>query len=62
VANGIVYYGDGRASQEFAFDAATGAQLWSSGSITGQLFAAPMVADGRLIVASWDHRLRGFGP
>jgi outer membrane protein assembly factor BamB len=62
VANGIVYYGDGRASQEFGFDAATGTQLWSSGSVTGQLFAAPMVADGRLIVASWDHRLRGFGP
>jgi outer membrane protein assembly factor BamB len=62
IANGVVYYGDGRSSQEYAFNAATGAQLWSSASTTGQLFAAPMVADGRLFVASWDHRLWAFGP
>ena len=62
VANGVVYYGDGRDSHEFAFDAATGTALWNSGSTTGQLFAAPMVADGRLFVASWDHRLWAFGP
>jgi len=62
VANGVVFYGDGRASQEFAFNAAKGTQLWSSGSTTGQLFAAPMIADGRLFVASWDHRLWAFGP
>jgi outer membrane protein assembly factor BamB len=62
VANGVVFYGDGRASREFAFNAATGTQLWSSGSTTGQLFAAPIVADGRLFIASWDHRLWAFGP
>jgi outer membrane protein assembly factor BamB len=62
VANGVVYYGDGRASQEFAFDAATGTQLWSSGSTTGQLFAAPTLANGKLFVASWDHHLYAFGP
>jgi outer membrane protein assembly factor BamB len=61
-ANGVVYYGDGRGSQEFAFDAATGNQLWSSGSATGQLFAAPTVANGELFVASWDHHLYAFGP
>jgi outer membrane protein assembly factor BamB len=62
VANGVIYYGDGRDGHEFAFDAATGTQLWNSGSTTGQLFAAPMVAGGRLFVASWDHRLWAFGP
>jgi outer membrane protein assembly factor BamB len=62
VANGVVYYGDGRGSQEFAFNAATGAQLWSSGSTTGQLFAAPMVANGTLFVAAGDNHLYAFGP
>jgi outer membrane protein assembly factor BamB len=62
VANGVVYYGDGRGSQEFAFNAATGAQLWSSGSTTGQLFAAPMVANGTLFVAAGDNHLCAFGP
>jgi outer membrane protein assembly factor BamB len=62
VANGVVYYGDGNASQELAFDAATGTQLWSSGLTTGQLFAAPTLANGELFVASWDHHLYAFGP
>jgi len=62
VANGVVYYGDGRGSQEFAFDAATGTQLWNSGSTTGQLFAAPTVANGELFVAGGDGYLYAFGP
>jgi outer membrane protein assembly factor BamB len=62
VAHGVVYYGDGKGSQEFAFNAASGAQLWSSGSTTGQIFAAPTVVNGKLFVASWDHLLYAFGP
>jgi hypothetical protein len=61
VANGVVYYGDGRGAQEFAFNAATGTQLWSSGSTTGQLFAAPTVANGKLLVAGGDNHLYAFG-
>jgi outer membrane protein assembly factor BamB len=61
VANGVVYYGDGRGSQAFAFDAATGTQLWNSGSTTGQIFAAPTVANGKMFVASWDHYLYAYG-
>ncbi len=61
VANGVVYYGDGRGAQEFAFDAATGTQLWSSGSTTGQLFAAPTVTNGKLFVAAGDNHLYAFG-
>lgn len=62
VAHGVVYYGDGKGSQELAFNAATGTQLWSSGSTTGQIFAAPTVVNGQLLVASWDHHLYAFGP
>lgn len=62
VANGVVYYGDGKGSQELAFNAATGAPLWNSGSTTGQLFAAPTLVNGKLFVASWDHSLYAFGP
>ncbi len=62
VANGVVYYGDGRGSQELAFNAATGAQLWSSGTTTGQLFAAPTVVNGMLLVAAGDNHLYAFAP
>lgn len=62
VANGVVYYGDGRGSQELAFNAVTGALLWSSAATTGQLFAAPTVVNGKLFAASWDGQLHAFGP
>lgn len=63
VANGVVYYGDGRGNTERAFDAATGAPLWSSGStIRGGLYAAPMVVNGTLYVPSWDGELYAFSP
>jgi outer membrane protein assembly factor BamB len=35
VANGVVYYGDGSGNTERAFNAVTGAQLWSSGVAIG---------------------------
>ena len=56
------YYGDGKGSQELALDAATGVQLWSSGTTTGQLFAAPTIVNGELFVASWDGHVYAFGP
>ncbi len=63
VANGVVYFGDGQSDQVFAFNASTGAQLWSSGTqITGSVYAAPMVADGKLFVGAWDDRLYAFAP
>jgi outer membrane protein assembly factor BamB len=62
VAGGVVYYGDGPGSTEYAFDAATGAELWNSGSsISVGIFATPMVANGELFVASWDNHLHAFG-
>jgi outer membrane protein assembly factor BamB len=63
VANGVVYYGDGFGSTEYAFDASSGARLWTSGSeIGGALYAEPIVVNGLLIVASWDEHLHAFGP
>jgi outer membrane protein assembly factor BamB len=61
VANGVVYFTDGVGNQAFAFNAATGTQLWSSGAtITGPTMVAPTV-DGFVYVPSWNHRLYAFG-
>jgi outer membrane protein assembly factor BamB len=63
VANGIVYYGDGYGNTERAFNARTGALLWTSGStIGGGLYAAPTVVNGMLYVPAWDHKLYAFSP
>jgi outer membrane protein assembly factor BamB len=63
VANGVVYYGDGSGDAVRAYDAATGKKLWGSGSlITDGIWSAPLVANGRLFVGSWDGNLYAFGP
>jgi hypothetical protein len=55
VANGVVYVGEGSTGAVRAFDAKTGAPLWSSGPLPGSAtYAAPIVADGKLIFGSWD--------
>ena len=62
VAGGVVFYGDGAGNTERAFDAKTGHPLWDSGSIiTGGVYAAPTVVNGRVYVASWDDSLYSFG-
>lgn len=62
VAGGVVYYGDGPGNQLLAFDAVSGAQLWSSGStIGGNIYGAPMVVNGRVYVGAWDGRFYAFG-
>lgn len=61
VGNGVVYFGAGLAKTVYAFNAQSGALLWSSGStIGGSAFAAPII-DGHLYVGSWDHKLYAFG-
>jgi outer membrane protein assembly factor BamB len=63
VANGVVYLVRSIESTVYAFDAASGRQLWSTGSgIKGGVFASPTVANGQLLVAGFDGRLRAFGP
>jgi outer membrane protein assembly factor BamB len=62
VANGVVYYGDGVGGTEYAFNAATGAVLWNSGSqISGSTYAAPTVVNGELLVGAWNGVLYAFG-
>jgi outer membrane protein assembly factor BamB len=62
VAGGVVYYGDGSGNQLLAFDATTGAQVWSSGStIKGGIYGAPTVVNGRVFVGAWDNKLYAFG-
>ena len=63
VASGVVYYGDGSGDVVRAYDAATGKKLWGSGSlITDGVWSAPLVANGRLFVGSWDCNLYACGP
>jgi outer membrane protein assembly factor BamB len=62
VANGVVYYATGIASQVYAFNTATGATLWSSGALLqAGIYAPPMVAGGQLIVGGLDNKLYAFG-
>ncbi len=63
VANGVVYYADGDASQVFAFNADTGALLWHDGTlIKGGIFAAPTVVNGKVFVAGYTaHAVYAFG-
>jgi outer membrane protein assembly factor BamB len=62
VAGGVVYYGDGPDGELLAFDALTGTQLWSSGSIIGgAIYGAPAVVNGRVFVGAWDGKLHTFG-
>ncbi|MGF6600188.1 outer membrane protein assembly factor BamB [Paraburkholderia sp. GAS448] len=67
IANGVVYYGDGIASQVFAIDARSGQILWSTDSLpvgerpTGGILTSPTVVNGQLFVAGMDHKLHAFG-
>ncbi len=70
VANGVVFIGEGDNGRVHAYDGASGAELWNSGSTVGvATFASPMVAAGKLFVGSWDGfasssagTLRAFAP
>jgi outer membrane protein assembly factor BamB len=68
VANGVVYYADGIASQVFAMDTSTGNILWSTDSlpsadrVTGAILVSPTVVNGQLFVSGYgDHKLHAFG-
>jgi outer membrane protein assembly factor BamB len=60
LANGVVYLTDGIGNQVFAYDASSGQQLWSSGSIIGGPVMSSPTVDGRLFVPAWDHKLYAF--
>lgn len=52
IANGVVFVGANDGSVR-AFNAATGAPLWNSGSFGSAVYAAPIVANGRVIAGAW---------
>jgi outer membrane protein assembly factor BamB len=67
VANGVVYYADGIASQVYAVNAKSGQILWSTDNLpvaerpVGGVLTSPTVVNGQLFVAGLDHMLRAFG-
>lgn len=62
IANGVVYYADGIGQAVHAFDTDSGAELWHSatGDITGAVFSAPVVFDGRVLVSSRAGTMNAF--
>ena len=60
VANGVVVVGDGSQKTLRAFNARTGALLWESGGLAGDLYGAPIIAGGRVYAPSWDNKLHAF--
>jgi outer membrane protein assembly factor BamB len=61
VANNVVYFGSGAGSVLYAFNATTGQQLWTSGNtISGGIYAEPIVVNGTVLVGGWDAKLHAF--
>jgi outer membrane protein assembly factor BamB len=73
VANGVVYVGDecdfenppqpincSNPPHFYAFDAATGASLWTAISSSAPVTSSPAVANGVVFVGSGDHKLYAF--
>ena len=52
IANGVVYYAEGSAQEMTAFNAASGAILWTSGTLGGYANAPPLVVNGRVFVGA----------
>jgi outer membrane protein assembly factor BamB len=50
IANGVVYFGEGKNRQLAAFNAATGAPLWSSAALGKTVDAPPIIANGVIYV------------
>jgi outer membrane protein assembly factor BamB len=70
VGSGVVFVGEGSSGVVHAYDAATGNQLWNSGTIiAGGTYAAPSLGGGKLFVGSWNGQnfgdsgaIRAFAP
>lgn len=58
VANGVVYVGSGNGVM-YAFDAASGAQLWNSGTLGEFIFASPVVSNGMVYVETGSNIYAG---
>lgn len=61
IANGVAYVGGYNENAVYAFNAATGAQLWS-GSLSGAGQIGPVVVNGRLYVGDAGGTIHAWGP
>jgi outer membrane protein assembly factor BamB len=61
IANGVLYVADYGTSTAYAFNAATGAQLWSH-TLSGKGIVGPIVANGRLYVSDESGNLTAWSP
>ena len=60
IADGVVFQPAG--SKIYAFNAATGGQLWTSGSsIAGNIQNAASIVNGRVYVVDWNDTIYAFG-
>jgi outer membrane protein assembly factor BamB len=59
---GVVFFATGGGNTVYAYNSATGAALWNSGStIQGAAYVAPTVIGGQVFTGSWDDHLYAFG-
>jgi outer membrane protein assembly factor BamB len=61
IANGVLYIEDYATSTAYAFNAATGAQLWSH-RLSGKGIVGRIVANGRLYVSDESGNLTAWSP
>ncbi|MEO9170215.1 MAG: LamG-like jellyroll fold domain-containing protein [Candidatus Aquilonibacter sp.] len=61
IANGVLYVSDFVTSTTFAFDAASGAQLWTS-PLNGNGIVGPIVINGHLYTGDISGRLNAWAP
>lgn len=61
IANGVVYVSNYSRKTEFAFDAATGAQLWSVG-LSDYRNVGTVVANGVVYVSARDDTITAWAP
>jgi outer membrane protein assembly factor BamB len=61
VANGVVYAADGPNRTLYAFNALTGALLWTSAGTTDDFLYTPPVVDHNVYISSYDGIVYAFG-
>jgi len=61
IANGVVYLSDYAASTAYAFNAASGTQLWST-PLSGKGVVGPIVVNGRLYTSDISGKITAWSP
>lgn len=61
IANGVAYVSDYQTSTTYAFDAATGAQLWSK-TLGGKGIVGPIVVNGKLYIGNIGGAMTAWTP